>query len=49
MGGYSGLLSLQARNIGNVRYVAFTEPDSGGNSYQPGPGREIFGGLRIEL
>ncbi len=49
LGGIAGTLSFQGRNLGDVRYVAFTEPDSGGNSYQPGPGREFFGGLRIRL
>jgi iron complex outermembrane receptor protein len=49
VGGLSGVLSAQARNIGNIKYVAFTEPDPGGNSYQPGSGREFFGGLRIQL
>jgi iron complex outermembrane receptor protein len=49
LGGVSGVLSVQARNLGNVKYVAFTEPDSGGNSYQPGPGREVFFGLRFDL
>ena len=49
LGGFNGVLSFQARNLGNVKYVAFTEPDPGGNSYQPGAGREFFGGLRILL
>ncbi len=39
--------SFYARNIFNREYMAFTEPDPDGNSYQPGPGREIFGGLKI--
>jgi iron complex outermembrane recepter protein len=47
--GVRGELSLQARNLGNRNYAAFTEPDPGGNSYQPGPGREVFAGLRIRL
>jgi len=47
--GISGDLILTAKNIGDKTYVAFTEPDSGGNSYQPGSGREIFGGIRIHL
>ena len=48
-GGISGVLTVQGRNLADTRYVAFTEPDSGGNSYQPGAGREIMGGLRIHL
>jgi len=49
MGTILGELSLSARNIGNTKYVAFSEPDPGGNAYQPGAGREFFGGLRIKL
>ncbi len=37
------------RNLFDTEYIAFTEPDPGGNSYQPGPTREIFGGVRIGL
>ena len=44
-----GELSFNARNIGNTKYVAFSEPDPGGNAYQPGAGREFFGGLKIQL
>jgi hypothetical protein len=29
--------------------MAFTEPDPDGNSYQPGPGREFFGTLKISF
>jgi iron complex outermembrane receptor protein len=47
--GFSGEVNFQGRNLGNVSYVAFSEPDPGGNAYQPGPGREFFGGLRIRL
>jgi iron complex outermembrane recepter protein len=47
--GVEGELVLQLRNILDTKYVAFTEPDPGGNAYQPGSGREIFGGLRIRL
>jgi len=47
--GISGDVSVQVRNIGDIRYVAFSEPDPGGNSYQPGPGREFFFGLSLEL
>lgn len=36
-----------ARNLFSKKYIAFTEPDPGGNSYQPGPPAEIFGGVRI--
>lgn len=47
--GLRGEIRLQGRNLGDVRYVAFSEPDPGGNAYQPGPGREIFAGLSIRL
>ena len=45
--GVNGQISLQVRNLFDKKYIAFTEPDPGGNSYQPGPLREIFGGLKI--
>ncbi len=45
--GVNGELSLQVRNLADKKYIAFTEPDPGGNSYQPGPLREIFGGIKI--
>jgi iron complex outermembrane recepter protein len=41
--------TIQGRNLGNRSYVAFTEPDPGGNAYQPGAGREFFVGLKILL
>ncbi len=47
--GLRGELTLQGRNLGDVTYVAFSEPDPGGNAYQPGPGREFFAGIRIQL
>jgi outer membrane receptor protein involved in Fe transport len=49
LGPVIGELSLNARNLGNVKYVAFSEPDPGGNAYQPGAGQEFFGGLKIQL
>jgi len=30
-------------------YVAFTEPDPDGNSYQPGAVQECFVGLRVVM
>jgi iron complex outermembrane recepter protein len=38
---------LQARNVTGTEYIAFTEPDPDGNSYQPGPTREVFLGARV--
>jgi len=49
MAGIFGELTLNVRNIGNKQYIAFTEPDPGGNAYQPGATREFFGGLKIQM
>jgi len=38
---------VSGRNLGNVEYIAFTEPDPDGDSYHPGPEREVFGGVRF--
>jgi iron complex outermembrane receptor protein len=46
-GGREWEFSVQGRNLTGTRYVAFTEPDPDGNSYQPGPEQEIFAGLRV--
>jgi len=47
--GFTGELSLSARNITNKEYMAFTEPDPDGNSYQPGPKAEYFGNIKIKF
>ncbi len=47
--GIPGECSISARNFTGAKYMAFTEPDPDGNSYQPGPGREIFGSIRIRF
>ncbi len=44
-----GEVSLNVKNLFNKKWVAFTEPDPDGNSYQPGPTREIFGNVKIGL
>ena len=49
LGALNGELSLSVRNFTDEQYIAFTEPDPDGNSYQPGPGREFFGNLRINF
>jgi outer membrane receptor protein involved in Fe transport len=49
LGKIHGDCSLAARNITAQKYMAFTEPDPDGNSYQPGPSRELFGSLRIKF
>jgi iron complex outermembrane receptor protein len=38
---------VSGRNVTGVEYIAFTEPDPDGNSYQPGPTAELVGGVRI--
>ncbi|NVN93847.1 MAG: TonB-dependent receptor [Bacteroidetes bacterium] len=49
IGGLNGECSLFARNFTGEKYMAFTEPDPDGNSYQPGPKREIFGTIKIRF
>jgi iron complex outermembrane receptor protein len=47
--GLEGEFSLSARNFTGTSYMAFTEPDPDGNSYQPGPKQEYFGSLMIKF
>jgi len=47
--GLQGECSVFARNLTGQKYMAFTEPDPDGNSYQPGPGRELFGSIKIRF
>lgn len=49
LNGINADITLQGRNLGDQKYAAFTEPDPGGNAYQPGAGREFFGSVRINL
>jgi iron complex outermembrane receptor protein len=44
-----GELSIFGRNLTGAKYMAFTEPDPDGNAYQPGPGMELFGGLKVRF
>ena len=44
-----GRLFVAGANLTNKNYIAFTEPDPDGNSYQPGPGRELFGGMEFRF
>jgi iron complex outermembrane receptor protein len=47
---YSGTFFLTGRNLTNRYYIPFTEPDyPDGHSYQPGPEREVFGGLEVRF
>ncbi len=47
--GVNGECSVFARNFTGEKYIAFTEPDPDGNSYQPGPKSEYFGNLKIRF
>jgi iron complex outermembrane receptor protein len=47
--GRSAEFFVNVTNAGNVEYIAFTEPDPDGNSYQPGPTRQVFAGVRLTL
>lgn len=40
-------LTISGRNLTDTKYVAFSEPDPGGNAYQPGAGREFIFGLTV--
>ncbi|MBZ5589455.1 MAG: TonB-dependent receptor, partial [Acidobacteriia bacterium] len=42
-------LLLSGRNLGGKRYIAFAEPDPDGNSYHPGPERELFAGATVRF
>jgi iron complex outermembrane receptor protein len=48
-GNYRGEVMFTARNVTGTEYMAFTEPDPDGNSYQPGPTEEFFVGVRFWL
>jgi iron complex outermembrane receptor protein len=49
IGSVTGELNFFAKNITNQSYIAFTEPDPDGNSYQPASKREFFGGVKINF
>ncbi len=46
-GGLDSEVTLSGRNLTGEKYIAFTEPDPDGNSYQPAAERELFIGVRI--
>ncbi len=46
---FQGEISFSGRNILGKEYIAFTEPDPDGNSYQPAPTREMFVGLTVHF
>jgi len=41
-------VSVSGRNLFIRNYIAFTEPDPDGNSYQPGPKAEYFGKIGLK-
>ncbi len=45
----SGEIMVSARNAFRKFYIAFTEPDPDGNSYQPGPKNEVFISARFYM
>jgi iron complex outermembrane receptor protein len=47
IGGVRLNASLFGKNLTDAQYIAFTEPDPDGNSYQPSARREIFASLKI--
>ena len=47
LGALQGSAMVAARNVFGAKYMAFTEPDPDGNSYQPGPRQEYF--ARVSL
>ncbi|HPS79216.1 MAG TPA: TonB-dependent receptor [Thermoanaerobaculaceae bacterium] len=46
---HRGEVSIAVRNATDKEFIAFTEPDPDGNSYQPAATRELFGGIHIWL
>jgi len=51
LGKLNGNISLFVKNITDVHYFGFTEPNNGPdyNSYQAAPGREIFCSLKVKF
>jgi iron complex outermembrane receptor protein len=47
--GIQGELAVHFKNLADKEYIAFTEPDPGGNAYQAGSRREVFGSLRFRF
>jgi hypothetical protein len=46
-GRLGGDVMIAARNLFGASYMAFTEPDPDGNSYQPGPKQEYFARISV--
>ncbi|MEI6765457.1 MAG: TonB-dependent receptor [Bacteroidota bacterium] len=51
LGPVQGELSFYAKNVLDEQYFGFTEPNNGSdwNSFQPAPGREFFGSLKLKF
>ncbi|OYW05704.1 MAG: hypothetical protein B7Z61_05185, partial [Acidobacteria bacterium 37-71-11] len=49
LAGMAAEFLLSGRNLGGKTYIAFTEPDPDGNSYQPGPDREFYGSVQLKF
>jgi iron complex outermembrane recepter protein len=51
LGPVEGEISFMVKNIFDEHYFGFTEPNNGPdyNSYQPAPGREFFGSLKLKI
>ncbi len=47
--GLKGDLFASCKNIADKMYMGFTEPDDGGNCYQPAAGRQFFAGFRVNF
>jgi iron complex outermembrane receptor protein len=47
--GINASLSVFGKNLLDQKYIAFTEPDPNGNSYQPAAEREFFASLRLRF
>jgi iron complex outermembrane receptor protein len=48
LGGLDAEATLSVRNVFGKQYIAFSEPDPDGNSYQPAAEREVFLGLQFQ-
>lgn len=48
-GGINMTASFYAKNLTNRQYIAFTEPDPDGNSYQPSARRELFVSVKLRF
>ena len=45
LAGWEGDVTVAGRNVFGASYMAFTEPDPDGNSYQPGPRQAVYAGI----